>query len=657
MKKRCVLLSKMVALLIALLLLLVPMVAHTSEGDAWAGSGSGLQGMQTEPGIVPFNGDPPSFEIGAPDYEGGELNWGNVATIRICNDGCNVEGSCCDLIEWCQTQCPHCRFGHVGRSQNVYIRGAATGPVTWRIECYGGVHRDEISIRHDPAVEIEGGGTAEALVIGVREGWTICRGRTITLEVTRYGVTARVFIELIACCFECGPFCLGCDECFHCTVDPCVCTSGLCEKCCPCPRIVKSAAPVIVSPGDYVVYIIEVTRGDLGREGFRNISVVDRLDPYLEFVPGTIHVEGVVPPGVNEPAFDYCISGNVIRIYNMNLDDCDENEGEYVDYVTITFKVRVRDNAPPGKIPNTAFIYLDYPSNLRGRCASAEITVRIEGDVKDIEIEKLWNGMPAPILEGINYIVVELVEVEGERLISLEPQQFLRITPDANGNWFGRFEGLPRLDAQGNPIIYTIREVAIDYDGNGAFLPPRVDRIKEPSVENEPWRIVITNTYIEHDPYGAGVINLRVTKDWVGDTPANRPANIQVELLANGNPLNPPRFLTITPDENGNWAGAFIMPAYDANGNAIDYSTHSIREINVPRGYTSRVVEEGFAPPTPGNNAWTITLTNTLNQGQAGGPLTGDFTSTVLLLASFLFAMSGLLGGSSLKRKLKDYRR
>ena len=625
MKKRCVLLSKMVALLIALLLLLVPMVAHTSEGDGWISLDSGLQGMQTEPGIVPFNGNSVPFEIGAPEYEGGELIWGDNATIHLCNDGCSVEGSCC-YYNSCPPGCPSC-MEHRGRQKNVYIRGTATGLVTWEITNHGVFARDEIGISFVPGV----GGGYDRLVIGVHDGVTICRDRTIILAVTRDGVTVTVTIQLRACCLPCLLFCPACDGCFNCTVDPCPCTSGLCEECCPCPRIVKSASPTIVNPGDYVEYTIRVTRGIHDGEGFRDISVVDPLHEYLEFVQSSIRVDGVVYP--NGFVYEYDADNNVLTISYMELYYCAQDG--YVEYVVITFTAKVYKDAPLGPIDNIATLFFEGEG---GRNASARIMVEPRGDTR-VQVTKVWQGDGSHLHYRPSYITVEL-----RRRGQTEPvaTQIL----NAANNWSHVWSGLPVNDEAGVGIVYDVveRNVPQGYTSGVVMV----------GTATEGFTATVTNTFNNGviPPIEGGITNLEVTKNWVGDTPASRPANIQVELLVNGNPLNPPRFLTITPDANGNWVGSFVMPVYDDNDNLIDYSDYSIREINVPRGYTS-VVGGRFAPPTPDNNAWTITLTNTLNQGQVGGPLTGDFASTAPLLAGFLFAMSGLLGGTSLRRKLK----
>ena len=540
MKKRYVLLSKMVALLIALLLLLVPMVAHTSEGDAWVSSGSGLHGMEPDDsGVELQSGNSPPFEIGAPAYEGGELNWDDVATIHICNDGCTHPGICfmCDNPVW---GCITCSQGHHGRSQNVYIRGTATGEVTWNIICHGVFPRDEIAISFVYANPNEER-PYDRLIIGVHDDLTICRNRIITLEVTRGNDTATVYIVLRACCIGCDTFCLSCEGCFHCTVDPCTCGRGLCEECC-CPLIFKSAAPETVSPGDDVVYTIRVTRGDRNREGFGNIEVVDPLNPLLEFVPSSIQVDGAV-------SFEYYVDGeNVLTISDMEL--YSSAPGVYVRYVVITFTVRVHDDAPQGPIDNTATLFSEGEA---GRSASARIEVEYVGEpTTQVEVTKVWVGDTPANRPATVTVELRKIGPEGSELIKT-------LDLDATGNWQGVFEGLLKYCPQGEDIVY----------------------------------------YVKENPVPTGYTSLAVTS---------------------------------LDDELGVWVGVITNTRILDNG--------------------------GVGGPNGGNNNGQVGGPNGGNGGDPvgggnGGPLTGDFASTALLLAGLLFAMSGVLGGTSLRRKLK----
>ena len=535
MKMRCVLLSKVVALLITFLLLMVPIVAHTSEGDTWASLDSGLHGMQTVPGIVPFNGDPATFEISAPPEDPNEeLTWGTEATINICNDGCTHPGICfmCDNPVW---GCIICSQGHYGRYQNVYIRGTATGNVTWEIIDHGVFPRDEIAISFVDANPNEGQ-PYDRLIIGVHDDLTICRNRIITLEVTRGNVTATVYIVLRACCIGCDTFCPKCEGCFNCTVDPCPCTSSYCENCCSCPNIFKSASPTIVSPGDHVVYTIKVTRGNLDREGFSNIRVIDPLNPLLAFDPSSIDVGGV-------KYFEYSVVDNELIIYYMVLEYYDENE--YVDYVTITFTVRVCNSAPAGEISNTARLQLG--EGWYGRSASAKIRVKLQGGLTQVRVTKIWLGDEDHLNQRPDSVTVEL------RRINQADPVATGVLNDAN-NWTHTWVGLP----VGGGIVYYVVELNV---------------------------------------------------------PQGYTSRVVMGIATDG--ITATVFNTFTPPYGGNGGNG-------GNG-----------DNNGP---------VGGGNGTNGGNG---------DNGGARGPLTGDFASTVPLLATILLSVSGLFGGMSLRRKLK----
>ena len=207
--------------------------------------------------------------------------------------------------------------------------------------------------------------------------------------------------------------------------------------------------------------------------------------------------------------------------------------------------------------------------------------------------------------------------------------------------------------------------------------------------------------------------DIEVTKIWVGDVPGNRPGSITVELLVwnedsddyvSMNPIQ-----TIELNAVGNWIGAFTdLPVFDGDG--PDRIRYNIRELNVPTGYVPVSGELTRLTEVDGN-LWAITLTNTFigsgnggngsgngngndngnengggngnggaeggtdggteggtNGGAKGGttggadnninnsraPQTGDVASVILLFAGLLYAMSGIFGGVSLKKKLKN---
>ena len=88
-------------------------------------------------------------------------------------------------------------------------------------------------------------------------------------------------------------------------------------------------------------------------------------------------------------------------------------------------------------------------------------------------------------------------------------------------------------------------------------------------------------------------------KVWVDDGHENnRPASIQVQLLANGTP--DPKTATVPANDSGKWVFTFAnLPAFDANGEKIEYT---VTEPEVPDNYTSSVTNIG-------NGFFTITNT------------------------------------------------
>lgn len=119
--------------------------------------------------------------------------------------------------------------------------------------------------------------------------------------------------------------------------------------------------------------------------------------------------------------------------------------------------------------------------------------------------------------------------------------------------------------------------------------------------------------------------SVEVRKEWLGDTPADRPASIQVQLMLDGKPYGEP----VTLSWMNGWKHTFT--GLEASG------VYTMAEIDVPDGYLSSVVE--IQP-----NVFVITNT------RLEIPPTGDDTP----LATCVLTMLGsLLLLSILQRKRK----
>lgn len=135
--------------------------------------------------------------------------------------------------------------------------------------------------------------------------------------------------------------------------------------------------------------------------------------------------------------------------------------------------------------------------------------------------------------------------------------EFVKSTrTSADKNWAYSFEKMPIYDEDGNQIIYTVRETAID------------------------------NYYPEYDGYNYNINNVRsqnisvtVTKLWEGDDSSSRPESITVQLYRNGTAQNN----TIELNEANNWTGTFTN--LRKNGNYGTVYTYTVKETSVPEGY------------------------------------------------------------------------
>lgn len=114
-------------------------------------------------------------------------------------------------------------------------------------------------------------------------------------------------------------------------------------------------------------------------------------------------------------------------------------------------------------------------------------------------------------------------------------------------------------------------------------------------------------------------------KVWVGDTPEDRPREITVELLRNGQPLSPSITETVTAGDLGNWLFEFTnLPKYDSSGVRYRYS---VREVGSPPGYVT--TNPPADPGTGGTMNTTIsnklltTEINLIKVDKDKNPLTG----------------------------------
>ncbi|WP_417752275.1 Cna B-type domain-containing protein [Senegalimassilia anaerobia] len=200
-----------------------------------------------------------------------------------------------------------------------------------------------------------------------------------------------------------------------------------------------------------------------------------------------------------------------------------------------------------------------YDSAITGDAQSGFTVTNTSTATVNVPVEKKWVGPAA------EKATVRLLAGGADSGKSVE-------LSDANG-WKASFEGLPKYDASGAEIAYTVKEDAVDgYDS--AITGDAHDGF------------TVTNT-------STATVNVPVEKKWVG--PAAEKATVR--LLAGGQDAGK----SLELNEANGWKASFEgLPKYDASGSEIEYTV----EEDAVDGYDSAVEPDG-------RGGFTVTNTST----------------------------------------------
>lgn len=190
-----------------------------------------------------------------------------------------------------------------------------------------------------------------------------------------------------------------------------------------------------------------------------------------------------------------------------------------------------------------------------------EINVEESADILTVQREsKTASDSEA---DAGNLLVITDEEEKVVRKEYLAPGEIKKIEL-STGKYFLRHSITPEGT---EPAKYTVTLVR-EYEVRGEEAK---DGIKITVEKNADIQIIATNTYIKKG-------NLMVEKVWKGDKEEDRPDEIKVQLLRDGNPLGEP--VTLKAE---NWSYTWKnLPASDEEGHIYRYS---VAEIAVPKGY------------------------------------------------------------------------
>ena len=211
------------------------------------------------------------------------------------------------------------------------------------------------------------------------------------------------------------------------------------------------------------------------------------------------------------------------------------------------------------------------------------ITLTIKNKKKEVEkkstsfsVEKNWVLDPALATNKPDKVTVSVLKngVKDENLT---------VELSAANGWKASFSNLPKEDASGHEIVYTVSEAELA--GFNAAISG--------SDEN---KFTITN-------YNGGNVVIPVTKKWKGS--GAHPDHLNVQLFANGAKVD-----NCTLNAENNWQHNFEKPKYDASGTEIRYtvtedsvSGYTLSNENNPAtGYVNVFVNtKNDVPPTSPN--------------------------------------------------------
>ncbi|MET3576695.1 Cna B-type domain-containing protein [Bhargavaea ullalensis] len=241
--------------------------------------------------------------------------------------------------------------------------------------------------------------------------------------------------------------------------------------------------------------------------------------------------------------------------------------------------MKVPRYSPVGKLYVFSVDEKTVPPNYTKTTDKLTVTNTYAPEQRTIRVEKRWIG---PATDSVTIQLLADAKNTGKTLVL-----------NASNEWTGSFQVNQFDDKTGNPINYTIKEVAVP--GYSTTIAGTMDT-----------GFIVTNA-------NTATTEVHVAKQWVG--PVAGP--VTVALLANGQPTGK----TVTLNETGNWKGVFNgLPIHDpVTGQPVAYS---IVETQIPAGYEATYFTEENGELIVTNTAQTASIT-VLKVDETDKPLAG----------------------------------
>ncbi|MCT1905182.1 Cna B-type domain-containing protein [Oceanobacillus sojae] len=272
--------------------------------------------------------------------------------------------------------------------------------------------------------------------------------------------------------------------------------------------------------------------------------------------------DGARPDGITVRLF----ADGKATLYFIVLNESNNWEGSFTGLDEYQNGERVEYTVEESNVPE------GYESVVNGSVENGyTITNSYSPELTNITVEKVWEDAENQDGARPDSITIHLYD---DRSQVVDTQE---ITADEDGNWSHVFENLPKY-RDGHEIEYRVAEDTVEnysanISGNGTGT------------------ITVTN---EHTPEQTSVTVNKLWND-ANNQDGQRPNNIRIQLLADGEPLGNEVLITAGNDWSYTWSG---LDANRDGGEAIKYT---VEEVNVPAGYESVINDE---------NHGAITITN-----------------------------------------------
>ena len=182
-------------------------------------------------------------------------------------------------------------------------------------------------------------------------------------------------------------------------------------------------------------------------------------------------------------------------------------------------------------------------------------TFTVPNDKIEVQVNKVWednSNANAKRPTSIKYVL------SGD---TLTKEQTVTGNTTSNEDWSYKFTDLPKYNAQGNEIVYTVAEQEATADGLKFYSNEITGEYKT--------GITITNTFTIPE----NKVNVKATKTWIDNSNAKgkRPSSIKYILKGGATPIEKVVSGNNTTDDN--WSYTFEnLAKYDSNGQEYQYS-------------------------------------------------------------------------------------